>query len=263
MNCNQISNYLIDYIDGKLLEQLSDEVKKHIDACSICQKEYEQTKELFLSIESTSMVAPPLKLEDAFNQILGKEKTVQKNKKGLSGFIDYSKYKSFLQIAAAILLLTSGYIIGLNQSSSDEEDSQITQIQNDMFEMKQMMALNLLENESASQRIKAVSFTEEISNPGMKTIKALINTLENDKNSNVRLAAVYSLSRFKKNELVKDAFIKCLETQEDPMIQIVIINLLVEMEEVNAVQGLKKLLNKKELNEDVKKQAELGLKVLL
>lgn len=263
MDCNKISYYLIDYIDGNLTDQLNIEVKKHISKCSNCKKEHEQTIELFNSVDTTPMVNPPQQLEEAFDKILKEEKNNNTIKKGISVTIDFRKYKAFIQIAAAILLLTSGYLIGINQNSSKSGDDKITQIQNDMFEMKQMMALNLLENESASQRIKAVSFTEEISNPSKKTIKALINTLENDKNSNVRLAAVYSLSRFQNNELVKNAFIKCLETQEDPMIQIVIINLLVEMEEVNAIHGLQQLLNKKDLNEEVKNQAELGLKILL
>ncbi len=35
------------------------------------------------------------------------------------------------------------------------------------------------------------------------------------------------------------------------------------MEEVKAVDGLKQLLNKKDLNQEVKNQANLGLKVLL
>ncbi|NJO91693.1 MAG: HEAT repeat domain-containing protein [Chloroflexia bacterium] len=125
-----------------------------------------------------------------------------------------------------------------------------------------MQAINLLKNESASQRIKAVNYTEEIQSPSNETIEALINTLETDPSSNVRLAAVYSLSRFKSNKLVKEAFINTLNKQDDPMVQIVIINLLVEMEDVNAVEKLKELLKNKDLHEEVKTQAELGVKIL-
>ena len=135
-------------------------------------------------------------------------------------------------------------------------------MKDDVDEMKRMMVFNLLENESASQRIKAVNYSEEISVPDDKIIKALINTLNSDKSTNVRLAAVYSLARFKTNNKVKNAFIETLNKQDDPMIQIVIINILVEMEEVKAVDELQDLLRNKDLNEQVKKQAEMGVEVL-
>ena len=128
--------------------------------------------------------------------------------------------------------------------------------------MKRMMVFNLLENESASQRIQAVNYSEELSSPDSEIIMALINTLNSDKNTNVRLAAVYSLTRFKTNNTVKEAFIETLNKQDDPMIQIVIINMLVEMEEVKAVDELQDLLKNKNLNEQVKKQAEMGVEVL-
>ena len=123
-------------------------------------------------------------------------------------------------------------------------------------------SFNLLKNESASQRIQAVNYTEEISIPDDKIINALVNTLKTDKNTNVRLAAVYSLARFKTNKTVKNAFIETLNKQEDPMIQIVIINMLVEMKEVKALEELKYLLKDKDLNEHVKSQAEIGIQVL-
>ncbi|RLD84573.1 MAG: hypothetical protein DRJ10_00835 [Bacteroidetes bacterium] len=124
------------------------------------------------------------------------------------------------------------------------------------------MVFNLLKNESASQRIQAVNYSEELSSPDSEIIEALINTLNSDKSTNVRLAAVYSLARFKTNNKVKNAFIETLNKQDDPMIQIVIINILVEMEEVKAVDELQDLLRNKDLNEQVKKQAEMGVEVL-
>ncbi len=263
MDCNTVSNYIIDFIDKKLDGKMHAEIENHIKECSSCKIEYEQTKEVFKSIENVSLKEPGMELRTSFNEMLAAEKLAKKKTVPSTKQIKLTNYKMLWQVAAAVLLLVSGYFIGYNSNNSSSNDEKVANMQNDIAKMKQQMkAINLLKDESASQRIKAVNYTEEIQQPSDETIKALINTLETDNNSNVRLAAVYSLARFKTNNLVKEAFIEALNNQDDPMIQIVIINLLIEMEEVKAVDELKILLNKKDLHEEVKSQAELGVKVL-
>ncbi len=262
MNCNTISTYLIDYIDGKLNISTHQDIEKHIETCSACANEYKQTKELFNSIENIHLKGPHKELKISFNEVLAAEKSALKNKNQDTKTFTLNNYKIIWQAAAAILLLVSGYLVGYNTNGPNSDSNQISEVTNEVKDMKHMLALSLLQNESASQRIKAVSYTEEIQKPDNETIEALINTLETDKSSNVRLAAVYSLSRFKTNSRVKEAFISALNKQDDAMVQIVIINMLVEMEEVKAVDELKELLNKKDLHEEVKSQAELGVKAL-
>ena len=264
MNCNTVSNYIVDYIDNKLENTTRIEIAKHLEKCPACQIEYEQTKKVFSSIENMPLKEPAPELRISFNEILKKEKSKQVKLKQVSSSKTIRiNYRTLWQVAAAFLLLISGYLAGYNSNAKSARDGEMARMQNDIAEMKQQMyAINLLKNESASQRIKAVNYTEKIQSPSNETIEALINTLEKDPNSNVRLAAVYSLSRFKESQTVKDAFINTLNQQDDPMIQIVIINLLVEMEEVKAVDELKQLLKTKDLHEEVKSQAELGVKVL-
>lgn len=259
MDCNQISYHLVDYIDSNLPTELQQQVKEHLGTCASCHSEYRQTKEMFKEIDAEEDQLPGIGLRDSFEEALAQEKRMAKKETPKSSI--FIKYKVVWQVAAAILLLVTGYLAGYNNSNNKEE--QLGNVETEILEMKkQIAALSLLQNESASQRIKAVSYTEEMQQPDIQVIDALINTLNNDKSSNVRLAAVYSLARFKNNKKVKNAFVKTLNNQEDPMIQIVIINLLVEMEDVKAVDELKELLNKKDLNEEVKTQAELGVKVL-
>jgi hypothetical protein len=266
MECAQISEYLIDYIDLKLDEQICKEVDIHLEKCESCSKEFSELKDLFKAIDTTENHVPGKELKESFAKALD----IEKNKNILSTKLMYQsifvKYKLVWQIAAAIMLLFTGYLSGYNMKTrqllNNNQTQQLNEMQNDVSEMKRMMALNLLKDESASQRIKAVNYTEELSSPDHTVINALIETLNNDKNTNVRLAAVYSLARFKTDKKVKEAFILTLNKQEDPMIQIVIINILVEIEDVKAIDELKKLLKNKDLNNDVKTQAELGVKVL-
>jgi len=261
MDCNQISNLLIDYLDENLDKNTYEEVKAHLESCTKCAKEHAQNQQLFNDIDNTAEHQPDKKLKMTFDEMLAAEKKAHRINETMKASI-FVRYKMVWQIAAAIILLLSGYFAGSYSKNGLPNDEKLAKMQSDVNDMKQMMALNLLNNESASQRIKAVNYTEEIQQPDNKIIEALIQTLNTDKNSNVRLAAVYSLSRFKNNKVVQNAFINTLNKQDDPMIQIVIINLLVEIQDVKAIDELKKLLKNKDLHEEVKTQAELGVKVL-
>lgn len=267
MDCEQISEHLIDYIDLKLDSDTTEIVKNHISECENCRKEYNELKALFGNIEQKEEIQPDISLKSNFLKMLEAEKELQANESDTKMIQLRIPNKNIIwQIAAAITLLITGFLSGYQFKNTDSNKSiqaeQLTEMKNDVDEMKRMMVFNLLKNESASQRIKAVNYTEEMQNPDSKVIEALINTLNSDKSTNVRLAAVYSLARFKTNNTVKEAFIETLNKQDDPMIQIVIINILVEMEEVKAVDELQNLLKNKDLNEQVKKQAELGVEVL-
>lgn len=261
MDCNKISYFLIDYLDENLDKKIYAEVKLHLENCEKCTRELSHNQKLFKEIDNADVQLPGNELKKAFVDMLEKEKRMEDNS-GISKVSLFTKYKMVWQIAAAVLLLFTGYFLGSNKNNISPANDKLTEMHNELTEVKQMMALSLLNNESASQRIKAVNYTEEIQQPDNKIIEALINTLNTDKNSNVRLAAVYSLSRFKNNKTVQEAFIRTLNRQNDPMIQIVIINLLVEIQDVKAVDEIKKLLQNKDLHEEVKTQAELGVKVL-
>ncbi len=267
MNCKQISEYLIDYIDLKLDDDTSKLIEKHISECKNCQKEYNELKDLFDNIEQKEEILPDISLKNNFKKMLEDEKELQT--KQLSQRVIQLRIPNkriVWQVAAAVALLLTGFLSGYQLKNSNTKETsqteQIAEMKNDVDEMKRMMIFNLLKNESASQRIQAVNYSEELSSPDSEIIEALINTLNSDKSTNVRLAAVYSLARFKTNNKVKNAFIETLNKQDDPMIQIVIINMLVEMEEVKAVDELQDLLKNKNLNEQVKKQAEMGVEVL-
>lgn len=125
-----------------------------------------------------------------------------------------------------------------------------------------MLLFSLLDDESASQRLKAVSYAEEIANPDQKVIEALVSTLNNDKNVNVRLAALYSLARFSDNTTVRDSLVASLGRQSEPLIQIVLINMLAEKKDERAIGPIRDILSRGKTMKEVKDAAQKGLKVL-
>lgn len=172
--------------------------------------------------------------------------------------------------AAVILLLGGGVGIGMLISSrkasgpgpNPNTPEQLITMQKEIKEMKEVLMFSLIDNESASQRIKAVSYTEEMSNPDQKVINALVSTLNHDKNINVRLAALYSLGSWADNRMVRDSLVASLPKQTEPLIQVVLINLLAEKKDSRIVAPVQDILSNKKTLPVVKEAAEKSLKTL-
>jgi hypothetical protein len=118
--------------------------------------------------------------------------------------------------------------------------------------MKQVMLLSLLHDPSASQRIRAVSYTDEISNVSLKVIDALFTTLNGDPNVNVRLATLEALIKLSGEPRVREGLVRSIDLQDSPIIQSAIADAMVKLQEKSSVKSLQKLLKRKGLNQMVK-----------
>ena len=167
------------------------------------------------------------------------------------------------KIAASIILIASGVFIGtLITTNKENENIQVADLKNEVKEMRETLMFNLLTEESASERIKAVSYADEINNPDSKIVAALITTMNEDKNVNVRLAALNAVSKFSDNKNVSDALIASLGKQTEPLMQIALINILTEKKATKAKEPIQEILKDEKTLQPVKEIAQKGLKLL-
>lgn len=170
---------------------------------------------------------------------------------------------SWQQVAAAIALLIIGGVIGAGISSGDNQEADIVSLKEDIMQMKQMLVAAMLEEHSAMDRIKAVSFTEDMVQPDKEVIDVLVKSLTSDKSPNVRIAAANALEKWNEVPLVRAELVKAMEFQHDPIVQITLINILIGMGEKGAVKPFRKLIEDESVEELVRKQAQIGLEVLI
>jgi HEAT repeat protein len=95
--------------------------------------------------------------------------------------------------------------------------------------MRQMVTLSLMQQQSASERLKGVTWTGQIDQPGSEVVTALLDTLMHDPNVNVRLASVDALRRFAERESVRRGAADALPRQTSPLVQIALIDFLVDV----------------------------------
>ena len=203
------------------------------------------------------MVAPSEKLTANFEKMLQEEKKKQGKVVSLSSQKDNGRFQ-LLKIAASIALLIGVFLAG-RYSGKNELNTSLVEAQQEVLEYKEATLISLLGNESASKRIQGVQLIEEFDQPDADIVAALGEKMLADENTNVRLSAMEALSKFSYSDQVKAIFIQALETEENPSIQMALIEILGELQVKKAIDPMKKLLEKEETQPFIKNEINNAL----
>jgi predicted anti-sigma-YlaC factor YlaD len=270
MKCNDVDLLLVDYLDGQLQNGEKKAVEKHLETCERCHLELMQYRELFNAIADHKLEKPGPVLKENFNTMLQSELNIlattsiikQEEPPKRSKLVNMSDF--IMKAAASILLITGGVFIGtlVKKEQVVAPTSEMAGLKNEVKEMKEALMFNLLKDQSASERIKAVAYAEDMNNPDPNVLNALLSTLNHDDNVNVRLAALNSISKFSSIQYVRDSLVNSLRMQKEPLVQIILINILTDSKEIKAIAPLKEILLNKETIQPVKDAASKGLKLL-
>lgn len=117
----------------------------------------------------------------------------------------------------------------------------------------------LTDSTSASTRLSAILDIEKSGTISNSTIDMLYKTLNEDGNSNVRLAALGVMEKYSDDSHVSALLVRSLNTQNDPMIQLGLVNLLGKMKNVNINNELYTLANNPNTFNAVKDEAYILL----
>ncbi|MGN6211010.1 HEAT repeat domain-containing protein [Parafilimonas sp.] len=269
MQCYDVESLLIDYLDAQLHPNDRAPLEKHLNECIQCRQALEEYRQIFDGIQKDKIKKPGPALREKFENMLQSELNIEatanivnKPEEKAAVVKPINRYALLYRIAASIILIVSGFFIGTTVTNNKPGNGQVAELKNEVREMKETLTVKLLNEESASERIKAVSYADEITDPDNKIVMALITTLNEDDNVNVRLAALYALAKFSNSNKVSDALVASLGKQTEPLMQIALINILTEKKETKAKAPIQEILKDKNTLPPVKEIAEKGLKVL-
>ena len=255
MDKEKLESLLIDYIDGKL-----NSVDKHYVEQELLKNPksfqlYEQLKEVIQLMNRKVPVEPSANLRSSFNSLLAEEIKNSPGRKVIA--LNPWWYK----VAAAVALLIVGLSLGFWISAYNQRQAEIARAAAEKEKTLQLVSM-IEDKESAGQRILGVRAALEEDKVNTEILKVLIKSLNEDPNVNVRMASLEGLRKFYHEPLVRKSLIESLQKQTDPVIQIALIQVLVEMKEKNAVRPLQEILKGGELIPAVKDEAEMGILVL-
>src|SRR4030095_10086933 len=96
--------------------------------------------------------------------------------------------------------------------------SEIGAMRSEIRELREMVSLSLMQQQSASDRLKGVTWTGQLDRPSGEVVSALLDALMHDPNVNVRLATIDALERFASRDDVRRAAIEAVNRQMSPLV---------------------------------------------
>jgi hypothetical protein len=270
MNCDNIKDQFADYLTGDIEPAAMDEIRAHIAACEPCRAEIESLSAVWTKLGVLPQEQPSGRLRANFYAMLEDAKKAAEKESAArepgrfrtlwTDFWAFRKPVYALSFSMALLCvgIGTGYLLKTGPGGGS-----VAAMRQELQDMRQTIALSMMEKTSAAERIEGVSWSAQVEKPTARTLEALIRTLNEDTNVNVRLAAVDALYLFRGNPGVKDNLVRSLAKQDSPLVQVALIDLLVEIRERRAADALKKLIGNVKLNPEVKQHAELGLKQII
>ncbi len=252
MEKERLESLLIDYIDGKLSDTDRTLVEQELRKEEV-QHLYNQLNEVIEVMAQASTVEPSSTVGAAFDAGLKAE--IEQHKKTKTILFQ----PTFYRVAAAIALLLVAGSIGFWIRQQQQHAAELQAVRQEMEATKRMLMTMLNDGQSASQRLQGANVAYTMKTTDDEIVKALVLTLNEDPNTNVRLAALDALSKFHEDPAVRSALIKSLSIQTDPSVQIALIQLMVTMKEKSIVHDLENLVDDENTMKAVKDEAYKGL----
>ena len=267
MKCEQIAELLPDYLQGNLGPDERHDVETHLKECAECAEEVALWRKLALLPVEQPSPASRARFEvmlEAYQA--GRSRPPKGNlhsREGFSSWNSVSWLRSLLvRVAWSAALLAIGVVSGLHLANFKSGSPDLAAMQSELANMKQLVVLSMLQQQSASARLEGVTWSTRDQQLDPKVLSALLHTLRDDPSVDVRLAALDALSRHSRQPQVRTSVVNALEDQQSPLMQVALIDQLVEWHDREAAPHLEKLRQSPNLNPAVRQRADWAISKL-
>lgn len=276
MECRDISPHLADYLAGTLPDAELAAIRAHLGGCAGCRDEVEALDDTWQQLGTIAAErADSTAMRARFDAAVAGFEEGAGSARGRVVRPAAGRWwrPQFASAAAAAALLVAGVGIGRMTvtgvaammpggsppATAATTDAQLAALRDELGEMRQMVTLSLLQQQSASERLRGVTFTSQIAQPGAAVVTALLDALADDPNANVRLASIDALRRFADREVVRQGALAAFARQTSPLVQIALIDFVVEASGSESAATLRRLSADTMLDPAVRARAAAGL----
>jgi anti-sigma factor ChrR (cupin superfamily) len=269
MRCEDTSAKLADYLAGTLADAERQALESHALSCPACREELEGAREMWQRLGRMRASAPDSQAMRArFDAMMAGAGNIEAVASAPPSRARTSRWmrrhravRTLVQAAAAAILVVAGIQVGREMSPTTPAITapDVTALRDEVRDLRQMVTLSLMQQQSVTERLKGVSWSSQLDQPGAEVVSALIDTLMRDANVNVRLASIDALKRFAERETVRSAAVRALDTQTSPLVQMALIDFVVETQDREALDSLRRLSRDDKANEAVRARASWGI----
>jgi hypothetical protein len=279
MICERCREQIPECLAGKLDKAARDLVIEHMETCSACRAELAELGVVWRGLDALAIpaVEPQPALRDRFLETLHAYQSGLEAGKAVPKpapvVVKAPKVEAIrpwhlrpawqFTLAAAMMLL--GVFGGKLAFSPRGENPEMAQLKGQVEGLRQLVALSLLQDESAGSRMRGVTYSVQMAQPDSQVEEALLHAVTSDPNVNVRLRAVDALEKYAGDPQIRRALVDAVPVQDSPLVQVALIDLLVQLKDKDSAPALQKLSIDPQADEMVRQRAasamqKLGLK---
>jgi hypothetical protein len=259
MACDEVTTRLPDWWAGTLPADERARVAAHLNGCDACRQEAGELGALWHRLGEMAQDLPAPALRPRFDAWLaGYKAAIGDGRERRWRSTPIGGWLPLVGALAALVLVAFSFIAGMlvdrRQPAPD-----VVALRQEVQTMRQMLALSLLQQQSANQRLRGLAVSAQLEHPDQALLAVLLGTLHTDPNVNVRLAAIDALRSFAAERAVRDGLVESLARPQSPLVQIALIDTLVDLQEPAARAAFELLASDARANEAVRARAAAAL----
>ena len=273
MDCTRAQTRFPELLDGRLSEADTADVRAHLASCPSCQREYASLAQTLNALDQLPATRPGPRLRANFYAMLEEEKNSAASLRAAvvrrRHAARVSLWRWILSPLAALAIALAGFNLGTRYGAPAtstpapvadlETKRELADLRSKFDSMSQVIATSLLQQQSTNQRLQQVLATLDQKNPNQKVLADLIGALALDPSVNVRLSALDALYPHSDQQLVRTGVLASLPREQNPLVQVAMIDFLVAARDRTAAPELEKIARSETVDRAVRDAAKRGL----
>jgi hypothetical protein len=263
MTCDDLREQLADYLGGQCDGERRAAVETHLGMCAECREDVA----MWARMEDWPNEQPSPALRGRVNDVIsayraGVEQAERpaERKRAWAGWLASAwSFRPAFQYGLAAICLAAGLAGGYGLARRGSDSSELATLRQEMVRTQQLVAVSLLQQQSASERLRGVTYSNRVEQADSEVLAALVHTVKYDSSVDVRLAAVDALRRFTAQPAVRDGVVDALRAQQSPLVHLALIDLAVEARIRQSADVLRTIQSNPDMNNFVRERAGWGL----
>ncbi|HYO83377.1 MAG TPA: HEAT repeat domain-containing protein [Bryobacteraceae bacterium] len=238
------------------------ELDGHLKSCRLCELEAAEFRQTWQMLGSLPQAEPAPWVSTRFYAALnayeqGRTESVR------AGWVarwwpSKPAWQAVISCACLLVGLGGGYRLA-QRAPETSDGTEISQMRKEMAGMRQLVTLSLLQQQSATERLRGVTWSYRAEPEDTQVLSALLQTVTADPSPDVRLAAVDALRNLGHNSTARRGLVQALQRQDSPLVQLAIVDALTDLKERSATPALQQLVRSGDVDENVRKRASQAL----
>ena len=256
MNDQQVIDWQLQQLEQGLYEPMPQAIQEYVNQHAELAAELETLKQFWQT--DTSLPEPSSDMRDRFYHSLSEQQTSATVTK-----LDTARPATgsgmqqwWLQAAVLAVVFVLGVFTG-QTPSQNTGDQALASLQQEVASLSTVMAISMLQNNSASQRLAGVTYTRQANLTDPLLLDTLLETLSKEQSSAVKLAIVDTLGTKSGLSSIENDLIELAVAENQPLVQMALSRLIVEKGSLQARELLMAKLSSLELNKDVNEFLQL------